>query len=208
MRTIKEHPASIKAPTGLDDPVEVLIGVVQDAAPCMACHGAPGFRKSLSRRTSGPMLGRHFGQCLRGAINAGGGHGLIAHNAALVGHHVCTTQHLVLLVWGGRACRGSQNQDHSAEPSPWSLHAPMPNWRSHVFTPSALGYAGLKLSTKFGVRMPLALLRVRIPPSNDPDQANMLLPLLCVFGQRANFPRQAGESTSDVRFAFGVRVWF
>ena len=28
------------------------------------------------------------------------------------------------------------------------------------------------------------------------------------FGQTANFARQAGESTSDVRFAFGIRVWF
>ncbi len=28
------------------------------------------------------------------------------------------------------------------------------------------------------------------------------------FGQTANFARRAGESTSDVRFAFGVRVWF
>jgi copper resistance protein B len=28
------------------------------------------------------------------------------------------------------------------------------------------------------------------------------------FGQSANFARQAGESTGDFRFAFGVRVWF
>ena len=28
------------------------------------------------------------------------------------------------------------------------------------------------------------------------------------FGQTANFARCAGESTGDVRFAFGVRVWF
>jgi copper resistance protein B len=28
------------------------------------------------------------------------------------------------------------------------------------------------------------------------------------FGQTANFARQAGESTGDFRFAFGVRVWF
>jgi copper resistance protein B len=28
------------------------------------------------------------------------------------------------------------------------------------------------------------------------------------FGQTANFARQAGESTGDVRFALGVRVWF
>jgi copper resistance protein B len=28
------------------------------------------------------------------------------------------------------------------------------------------------------------------------------------FGQTANFARSAGESTGDVRFAFGVRVWF
>jgi copper resistance protein B len=28
------------------------------------------------------------------------------------------------------------------------------------------------------------------------------------FGQTANFARQAGESTGDVRFAFGVRAWF
>jgi len=28
------------------------------------------------------------------------------------------------------------------------------------------------------------------------------------FGQTANFSRRAGESTSDVRFAFGVRLWF
>jgi copper resistance protein B len=28
------------------------------------------------------------------------------------------------------------------------------------------------------------------------------------FGQTANFGRQAGESTGDFRFAFGVRVWF
>jgi copper resistance protein B len=28
------------------------------------------------------------------------------------------------------------------------------------------------------------------------------------FGQTANFARQAGESTGDLRFAFGVRVWF
>jgi uncharacterized protein involved in copper resistance len=28
------------------------------------------------------------------------------------------------------------------------------------------------------------------------------------FGQAANFARQEGESTSDVRFVFGVRAWF
>jgi copper resistance protein B len=28
------------------------------------------------------------------------------------------------------------------------------------------------------------------------------------FGQTANFARQAGESTGDVRFVFGVRLWF
>ena len=28
------------------------------------------------------------------------------------------------------------------------------------------------------------------------------------FGQTANFARQAGESTSDVRFVFGIRTWF
>jgi len=28
------------------------------------------------------------------------------------------------------------------------------------------------------------------------------------FGQTANFARQAGGNTGDVRFAFGVRVWF
>jgi copper resistance protein B len=28
------------------------------------------------------------------------------------------------------------------------------------------------------------------------------------FGQTANFARQAGESTSDVRFVFGIRAWF
>ena len=28
------------------------------------------------------------------------------------------------------------------------------------------------------------------------------------FGQTASFARQAGESTGDVRVAFGVRVWF
>jgi copper resistance protein B len=28
------------------------------------------------------------------------------------------------------------------------------------------------------------------------------------FGQTANFTRQAGASTGDVRFAFGVRLWF
>ena len=57
------------------------------------------------------MLGRHFGQCLWGAINAGGGHGLIAHQATLVGHLVGATQHFVFLVWGGRA-RGKTCGDH------------------------------------------------------------------------------------------------
>jgi copper resistance protein B len=28
------------------------------------------------------------------------------------------------------------------------------------------------------------------------------------FGQTANFARRAGESTGDVRFVFGVRLWF
>ena len=28
------------------------------------------------------------------------------------------------------------------------------------------------------------------------------------FGQTANFVRQAGESTGDVRFVFGIRAWF
>jgi len=192
---------------GFDDPVKVLIGVVLYAAPCAACHRSPSFRKPLSRRTSGPVLGRHFGQCLRGAINAGGGHGLIAHNAALAWHYVCTTQHLVLLVWGGCACGDRQTKNHSAKPRHWSLHAPMPNSRPHIRTPSTFGYADLKLLTKFRVRVPLTLLRVRGPPSNDPDQAKMLLPLLCVFGKTANFARQAGESTGDLRFAFGVSVW-
>jgi len=59
--------------------------------------------QTLSRLTSGPMLWRHGGQCFWRAINAGRGHSLIAHQAALVGHLVRATQHLVLLVWGGRA---------------------------------------------------------------------------------------------------------
>jgi len=188
---------------GFDDPVKVFMGVVLYAAPCAACHGSP----ALSRRTSGPMLGRHLGQCLRGAINAGGGHGLIAHNATLAWHHVCATQHLVLLMWGGRARRDSQNQDHSAEPRHWSLYAPMPNSRSHVPAPSTFDYADLKRSTKFRVRVPLKLLRVSIPRSNDPDQPNLLLPLLCVFSRTANFAMQMGQSTCDDRFAFGIRVW-
>jgi hypothetical protein len=83
----------------------------------------------------------------------------------------------------------------------------MPNSRSHVLTPSTFGYADLKLSTKFRVRVP-TLLRVRIPPSNDPDQANMLLPLLCVFGKTANFGRQKGDSIGEVCFMFGIRAWF
>jgi len=28
------------------------------------------------------------------------------------------------------------------------------------------------------------------------------------FGQTANFARQAGESTGDFRFVFGIRAWF
>ena len=28
------------------------------------------------------------------------------------------------------------------------------------------------------------------------------------FGQTANFGRQSGESAGDVRFAFGIRIWF
>ena len=28
------------------------------------------------------------------------------------------------------------------------------------------------------------------------------------FGQTASFARRAGESTSDVRFVFGIRIWF
>jgi uncharacterized protein involved in copper resistance len=36
----------------------------------------------------------------------------------------------------------------------------------------------------------------------------MLLPLLCVFGQTANFARHMRERTGDVRFAFDVRLWF
>ena len=28
------------------------------------------------------------------------------------------------------------------------------------------------------------------------------------FGQTANFARRAGESTGEVRFAFGIRIWF
>ena len=169
---------------------------------------AATFRKSLSRLTSSPVFGRHFSQCLWGAINAGGGHGLIAHHAALVWHHVCTTQHLVLLVWGGRASGDSQSQDHSTKPSRCSLRAPMSSSRAHALTLSTIGYANLKLPTKLRVRVPLKLLRVRGPSSNDPDQAAMWLPLLCVFGQTANFARQAAESTGDVRFVVGVRAWF
>jgi hypothetical protein len=28
------------------------------------------------------------------------------------------------------------------------------------------------------------------------------------FGQTASFARRVGESTDDVRFVFGVRIWF
>ena len=180
-RSVKAQAAVIQAPPDLDDPAKVLIGVDH----CAVRHGAPAFWKSLSRLTSGPMLGRHVRQCLCGAINAGGGHGLIAHNAALVWHHVGTTQHLVLLVWGGRACGDSQNQNHSAEPSHCSFHAPIPVSRVHVLIPSTIGYGNLKLPTKFRVRVPLKLLRIRGPTGNDPDQAVVLLPILCVFGEPA-----------------------
>jgi uncharacterized protein involved in copper resistance len=36
----------------------------------------------------------------------------------------------------------------------------------------------------------------------------MLRPLLCRFGQTADFVRQAGERRGDVLFAFGLRLWF
>jgi hypothetical protein len=85
------------------------------------------------------MLGRHFSQCLWRAINASGGHGLIAHQAALVGHLVCATQHLVLLVWCGRACGHSHSQDHSANPSHCSLHTSMSGSCAHVLTLSTIG---------------------------------------------------------------------
>jgi hypothetical protein len=87
------------------------------------------------------VLGRHIGQCLWGAINATGGHGLIAHHAALVGHQVCATQHFALLVWGGRACGDSHKQDHCASPSHCSLHSAMSDSRAHVLTPSTNGDA-------------------------------------------------------------------
>ena len=85
------------------------------------------------------MLGRHFSQCLWRAINASGGHGLIAHQAALVGHLVCATQHLVLLVWCGCACGDSHSQDHSANPSHCSLHTSMSSSRAHVLALSTIG---------------------------------------------------------------------
>src|SRR6516162_11235761 len=111
-------------------------------------------RLTLRRRLARlAVLGWHLSQCLWGAINAAGGHGLIAHQAALVGHLVCATQHFVLLVWGGRACGDSHNQDHSASPSHCPLFSPMSNSREHVFTLSTIGGANPKLPTKFHVRM-------------------------------------------------------
>ena len=203
MGTIKEHAASIKAPPGLDDPVKVPIGVVHYEAPCEACHGAPAVRKSLLRRTSGPVLGRHFGQCLRGAINAGGGHGLIAHNAALVGHHVCPTQHLVLLVWGGRARRDSQSQDHSAEPGHWSLHVPVPNARAHVLTSSTTGYAYLKLSTKFR-----GFYASAVPPAMIQIKRTSCFCFLASSASRRILHGRWARAPGTVRFMFGIRAWF
>jgi mono/diheme cytochrome c family protein len=45
VRSIKAHAAGIQAPSGLDDPAQVLIGVEHYAAHCAVCHGAPGVPK-------------------------------------------------------------------------------------------------------------------------------------------------------------------
>jgi len=188
---------------GFDDPVKVLIGVVLYAAPCAACHRSPSFRKPLSRRTSGPVLGRHFGQCLRGAINAGGGHGLIAHNAALAWHYVCTTQHLVLLVWGGCACGDRQTKNHSAKPRHWSLHAPMPNSRPHIRTPSTFGYADLKLLTKFRGFYASAVL-----PAMIQIKRTSCFCFLASSASRRILHGRWARAPGTVRFMFGIRAWF
>jgi mono/diheme cytochrome c family protein len=44
-RSIKAHAASIQAPSGLDDPAQILTGVEHFAAHCALCHGAPGVPK-------------------------------------------------------------------------------------------------------------------------------------------------------------------
>jgi mono/diheme cytochrome c family protein len=44
-RSIKAHAAGIEAPSGLDDPAKILIGVEHFAAHCAVCHGAPGVPK-------------------------------------------------------------------------------------------------------------------------------------------------------------------
>jgi len=44
-RSIKLHAAAIEAPSGLDDPAQLLIGTAHFAAHCAVCHGAPGVPK-------------------------------------------------------------------------------------------------------------------------------------------------------------------
>jgi mono/diheme cytochrome c family protein len=44
-RSIKAHAASIQAPSGLDDPAQILTGIEHFAAHCALCHGAPGVPK-------------------------------------------------------------------------------------------------------------------------------------------------------------------
>jgi mono/diheme cytochrome c family protein len=46
VRSIKAHAAGIQAPSGLDDPAKILIGVEHFAAHCAVCHGAPGVPKA------------------------------------------------------------------------------------------------------------------------------------------------------------------
>jgi mono/diheme cytochrome c family protein len=45
VHSIKAHAAGIQAPSGLDDPAQILVGVEHFAAHCAVCHGAPGVPK-------------------------------------------------------------------------------------------------------------------------------------------------------------------
>ena len=50
---------------------------------------------------------------------------------------------------------------------------------------------------------------IAVPPGlDDPGEVLIGVVYQGKFGQTANFARQAGESTSDVRFVFGIRTWF
>src|SRR5436190_1631499 len=156
------------------------------------------------------MLGRHFSQCLWGAINASRGHGLIVHQAALVG--ISCVPPSIWFSWCGVAAHAETVTAKTIPPTQAIALFPLPcRVRVHMFLafqPLVILAKNFQQNSAFVCRR--SFYSFRGPPSKDLVQAAMLSRFLCVVGLRSLWlitSRRCGLWARPQRSAGGYRVY-